>query len=543
MSTKGEGAEVLVLTKISHILGSTLELRAVFDGIMRVLASELGMVTGRLVLLDETTDQLRVVAAYGLTSEEQRRGTYAVGEGVTGKVVATGEPRIVEDVSTDPDFLNRTRPRSQRGTRESFICLPIVLESKVVGALSVDIPFVDRETLDNHQRLLTIVGAFTAQALQINRMVMRGRKELIEELDQLRKNVLDRYQLENIIGESKPMLEVFKTVSQVAAARATILITGETGTGKELIAKAIHFNSERKDGPFIRVNCGALAGTLLESELFGHVQGAFTGAIKDKVGRFEAANGGTLFLDEIGTLEVPLQVKLLRVLQEREFERVGDSRTIAVDVRIIAATNLDLETEAREGRFREDLFYRLNVVTIRLPALRERREDIPKLIDFFLDKYNLENGRNLRKMSRDLLAAMVRYPWPGNVRELENAIERAVVMSSGEEFTEDLLPLNIRAFVEQGRHRTGSETAGELARRLVRQSLRDCELDPGDRSIWDAVTARVERSLICEALKRCDGVKIKAAEFLGINRNTLAKKCGDLGIGASLDETAHAAQR
>ena len=220
-------------------------------------------------------------------------------------------------------------------------------------------------------------------------MVMRQKEELLEENAQLRAQVRDRYRFENIIGDSPAMHEVFATVGQVANSRATVLLLGETGTGKEMIAKAIHYNSPRRDKTFIRVNCGALTGTLLESELFGHVKGSFTGAIRDKQGRFEAADGGTIFLDEIGTLEPELQVKLLRVLQEREFERVGDTQTVKVDVRVIAATNVDLQEEVAKGNFREDLFYRLNVVSIYLPPLRNRREDIPRLIDFFLDKYNV----------------------------------------------------------------------------------------------------------------------------------------------------------
>ena len=327
------------------------------------------------------------------------------------------------------------------------------------------------------------------------------------------------------------MLEVFRTIDQIARTRATVLLIGETGTGKEMIAKAIHYNSDRKDKPFVRVNCGALSGHLLESELFGHVKGAFTGAIRDKIGRFEAADGGTLFLDEIATLETSLQVKLLRVLQEREFERVGDHVTVASDVRIIAASNLDLEQEIREKRFREDLYYRLNVVAIHLPPLRDRREDIPALIDFFLDKYNAENGRTLRRISRDVLNQLLRYPWPGNVRELENSIERAVVLSRGEDFTEELLPLSIRAFAEQTRPSSRSVSSDDLMRRLVCQTMEDAALgQPG--GIWEHVTARMERTLIEEAMGRCEGVKLKAADYLGINRNTLNKKYHELGLGA-----------
>src|SRR5436305_9229575 len=286
------------------------------------------------------------------------------------------------------------------------------------------------------------------------------------------------------------MHDVYATVAQVANSRATVLLLGETGTGKEMIAKAIHYNSPRKDKPFVRVNCGALTGTLLESELFGHVKGSFTGAIRDKMGRFEAADGGTIFLDEIGTLEPVLQVKLLRVLQEREFERVGDTTTVKVDCRVIAATNVDLQDAVAKNEFREDLFYRLNVVSIYLPPLRNRREDIPRLIDYFLDKYNAINGRNLRRISRDLLNILLRYPWPGNVRELENAIERAVVLSNDEDFTEELLPLSVRMFAAQRRTNQASESIESLTRRLADQAIVDYEMREGE--INQLVTAQIE---------------------------------------------------
>src|SRR5258706_352560 len=237
---------------------------------------------------------------------------------------------------------------------------PIKNEGRTTGALSVDKPFGSEEQLRNDYRFLDIVSAFLSQAIQINRMVMRQKEVLLEENAQLRAQVRDRYRFENIIGDSPAMHEVFATVGQVANSRATVLLLGETGTGKEMIAKAIHYNSPRKDKPFVRVNCGAMTSTLLESELFGHVKGSFTGAIKDKIGRFEAADGGSIFLDEIGTMEPQLQVKLLRVLQERELERVGDTQTLKVDVRVIAATNADLQEEVARYNFRQDLRYRLN---------------------------------------------------------------------------------------------------------------------------------------------------------------------------------------
>ncbi len=526
--------ELSLLNEISRVLGSTLDLHNVFDQTMRVLADRLGMERGSMVLLDEATGKLRIETAIGLTPEEIHRGQYEVGEGITGSVVASGESIVVRDIARDDRFLNRTGARNVvEGVQTSFICVPIKTEGRTIGALSVDKRFHDEESMKSDQRLLEILASFIAQALKINEIVALEREEWQEEKRSITANLRSKYKFDNIIGSAPAMLDVFDTIAQVASSRATCLLLGETGTGKELIAKAIHFNSNRADKPFIRVNCGALTGTLLESELFGHVKGSFTGAIKDKMGRFEAANGGTLFLDEIGTIDTGLQVKLLRVLQEREFERVGDNRTMKVDVRIIAATNLDLQEEVGKGKFREDLFYRLNVVTIHLPALRNRREDIPRLIDFFLDKFNAENGKQLRKISKEMLNIFVRYPWPGNVRELENAIERAVVLSRGDTLTEDLLPTAIRAFAQQGRANTASEGLDALTRRLADQSISEFELREGQ--IYDMVIRQVEKSLIEKALSRCSGVKIKAADFLGINRNTLNKKFKELGLESADD--------
>src|SRR5580700_6207661 len=528
----GADQELAILIEIGRILSSSLELRESFQKMMQIISEKLDMRRGALVLLDESTGRLRTEAAVGLTADEIDRGKYALGEGVTGNVVATGRARIIPDLRTEPDFLNRTgRPTSVSDKPLSFLCVPIKIENRTAGALSVDKPYVSEVSLQGDQAFLEIVAAFLAQAIQINRMMLRQKEELLEENAQLRAQVRDRFRFENIIGDSPAMHEVFGTVGQVANSRATVLLLGETGTGKEMIAKAIHYNSPRRDKPFIRVNCGALTGTLLESELFGHVKGSFTGAIRDKQGRFEAADGGSIFLDEIGTMEPPLQVKLLRVLQEREFERVGDNLTMKVDVRVIAATNVDLQEEVAKGNFREDLFYRLNVVPVYLPPLRNRREDIPRLIDFFLDKYNGQNDRKLRRISREMLNVLMRYPWPGNVRELENTIERAVVLSNDEDFHEELLPLSVRMFAAQRRTTQASESIETLTRRLADQAIADYEMREGE--IYQLVIDQIEHALIDRALAKCGGVKTKAADFLGINRNTLNKKVKDLGIEAS----------
>jgi len=472
------GTDLTTLMAIGEILSESLELRQAFPKVMQVISDQRVMRRGTLILLDESTGRLRTEAAIGLTPEDIQKNRFMVGEGVTGSVVATGRSRVVADVRKEPDFLNRTGRLANEpaGTAISFFCVPIRIENRVAGALAIDKPFQSDEQLQSDLVFLEIVAALLAQAIQINRMVMREKTELLEENAQLRSQIRDRFKFENIIGDAPAMQEVFATVGQIANSRATVLLLGETGTGKEVIAKAIHYNSPRRDKPFIRVNCGALTGTLLESELFGHVKGSFTGAIRDKIGRFEAADAGSIFLDEIGTMEPQLQVKLLRVLQEREFERVGDTAVVKVDVRVIAATNVDLQEEVAKGTFREDLFYRLNVVPIYLPPLRNRREDVPRLIDHFLDKFNGVNGRNLKKISREMLSILMRYPWPGNVRELENAIERAVVLSNGDEFGEELLPLNIRMFAQQRRQSQSTESLESLIKRLADQAIVDYEM-------------------------------------------------------------------
>jgi DNA-binding NtrC family response regulator len=333
--------------------------------------------------------------------------------------------------------------------------------------------------------------------------------------------------ISGIIGNSEVMQRVYALTRQVARSRASVLLLGETGTGKELIAKAVHDVSARRSGPFVRVNCGALSESLLESELFGHVKGAFTGAIENRTGRFEAAHSGTLFLDEINSTTAKLQVKLLRVLQEREFERVGDTRTVEVDTRLIAASNRNLQEEVQSERFREDLFYRLNVVPIHLPPLRDRREDIPQLVAHFLDYYNEENDRYVIHIQPEAMKQLQDYDWPGNVRELQNYIERAVVLAEGDELTVDLLPEELAG--ESGRRTFGREVDTEtLTHELVQQGL--SEAGPQEDSLHTKIVSRLERELISQVMVSCDNVQIKAAARLGINRNTLHKKLKEYNI-------------
>jgi DNA-binding NtrC family response regulator len=336
-----------------------------------------------------------------------------------------------------------------------------------------------------------------------------------------------------LIGSGPAMQEVYRVTRQVAKTNASVLLLGETGTGKELIAKAIHQLSARGSGPFVRVNCGALTESLLESELFGHVRGSFTGAIANRTGRFEAAHTGTIFLDEINSTTPKLQVKLLRVLQEREFERVGDTQTIRVDTRVIAASNRDLLTEVENERFREDLYYRLNVVPVDLPPLRERIEDIPELVAHFLSIYNEQNDRYVAHIDPAALEALQSYHWPGNVRELQNYVERAVVMAVGDEFRSELLPSNVRNGGGKARSVAGAVRAKPadletLTFELVQQGL--TVAGPHEDNLHAKIVSRVERELIAQVMASCENVQTKAATKLGINRNTLHKKLKEFGF-------------
>jgi DNA-binding NtrC family response regulator len=341
---------------------------------------------------------------------------------------------------------------------------------------------------------------------------------------------VERELIRGLIGESPAMREVYHVTRRVAPTRATVLLTGETGTGKELIARALHELSPRSSGPFVRVNCGALSENLLESELFGHAKGAFTSAIENRTGRFEAAHGGTIFLDEINSVSYQLQVKLLRVLQEHEFERVGDTRTIRVDVRVIAATNVDLQDEILAGRFREDLYYRLNVIPIFLPPLRQRGDDILRLVEFFSHRLAQADGRQTPVVAEDALHCLRQYDWPGNVRELQNYIERAMVLTSNDHITADLLPPHVRGLAPVRVGRRNADDLDSLCAEFVSRRL--AELGDDNQDAYNGVINVVEKQLLLQVLRKCQGVQTRTATRLGINRNTLHKKIEDYGLSS-----------
>lgn len=484
----------------------------ILGSILEILSANMGMRHGTITLLDPATKQLYIEVAHGLTDEEKGRGVYNIGEGITGRVVATGEPAIIPDIGKEPLFLDRTKSRGNiAGETISFISVPIQIKGETIGVLSVDRPLTNKTfLLEEDMRVLTIVASLIGQTITIAKMVELEKKGLIKEKMILQRELKSPYRFANIVFQSEKMREVLDSAWRVSQSKATVLIRGESGTGKELIARAIHYHSKRCDKPFININCAAIPDTLIESELFGHEKGAFTGAIQTKKGRFELADTGTLFLDEIGDIPISTQVKLLRVLQEKKFERVGGSKSITVDVRIITATNKDLEEAVRRSAFREDLYYRLNVVPIRIPALKDRKEDIPPLVGHFLQIYNEENNREV-KISNEALDTLLMYEWPGNVRELENCVERMIVMSKNEIIMAEDIPLNIGINFTSDK---SVENAGA-----------------GNIKTLDRTVEDIEKEKILDALKRCGYVQAKAARQLGITSRQIGYKMKKYGIG------------
>ena len=501
---RSDVSELSLLFEISRLLDQSMDLRDVVQPVLKAIAKHTGMLRGTLLLLDRNTGELFIEAAHGLSVGQQQRGRYLLGEGITGGVVRTGRPMVVPKVSEEPRFLNRTKARENLKKEEiSFICVPIKVGNEVIGALSVDHLFSDTVSLDEDVRMLSIIASMISQAVRLRQEAQADRDRLLEENSRLQEELRDRFRPANIIGRSNAMQSVFDLIVQVAHSETTVLIRGESGVGKELVAHAVHYNSPRAPNAFVRVNCAALPETLIESELFGHEAGSFTGATSRRQGRFELANGGTVFLDEIGDLSPHTQIRLLRVLQEREFERVGGTDTISVDVRIIAATNRDLEELIGENLFRQDLFYRLSVFPIHIPPLRERRTDILELANHFVEKYSRANNKKILRISTPAIDMLTAYHWPGNVRELENCIERAVLLSQDGVF--------------HGHHLPPTLQTAEASNTVMKGSLED-------------IVAAVEKEAIVEALKNSRGNKVKAAAALGITERIMGLRVNKYDI-------------
>jgi len=502
------------LLEVSQALSGTLNLKSSMQRVLQILIRHHGVVRGMVTLLRE--GELHVEAIEGF-DDRARTISYKVGEGITGQVAQSGKPIVVPRVSKEPEFLNRMPRRADVARNElSFICVPIVVQRATTGTLAVDLKFKAERDYESSVKFFGIVSSMIAQALNVQRLVEEERRRLVDENTHLRQELRERYDFSNIIGTSGPTRQMYEQVAQVAQTNTTVLIRGESGTGKELIAHAIHYNSLRAKKPFIKVSCAALPETLIESELFGYEKGAFTGANTRKKGRFEMAEGGTLFLDEIGDINPGTQVKLLRVLQEREFERLGGTETVKVNVRLIAATNKDMEKALADATFREDLYYRLNVFTIFVPPLRERKADLLLLADHFLEKFSREHGKVIKRISTPAIDMLMAYHWPGNVREMENALERAVLVCDGA--------------VIHGHHLPPSLQTADSSGTVTRVSLKDA-------------VAGYERDLILDALKTTRGNRAKAARLLDTTERILNYKVRGYGIDVRRFKTPEVGRR
>ena len=496
--------EIACLYEITEALHATLDLRKSLYRVLDLLSQHIGMNRGSITLLNPETSEIHVEVAHGISTSEKSRGRYKLGEGITGRVIEPGRPMAVPQIDEEPLFLDKMKARKGiRKSKISFICVPIKDGQKVIGALSADRILEGPSPLEDDMKLLTVISGLIAQKAALLERINRETDQLRRENIRLKRELNKKYSFTNIIGNSRKMQEVFYLITQVAKSNANVLLLGESGTGKELAANAIHYNSLRAEKPLVKVNCAALPANLVEAELFGYEKGAFTGANREKAGKFEMASGGTIFLDEIGSLALESQGKLLRVLQEREMERLGGMKVIKVNIRLIAAANQDLSGAVERGAFREDLFYRLNVYPIYLPALREREADVLLLSDYFLEKYSTEYGKDIKRISTPAIEALTQYHWPGNVRELENCLERAVLLCDDRVIHSYHLPPTLQTAKDTGTEQSRSfqEAVESFEKELIIDALK---------------TSRGNMRLASKALKtteRIFGYKVKKYEI------------------------------
>lgn len=485
---------ITCLHEITRTIHATLDLRKSLYKVLDLLSEHLGMNRGSITLLNPNSSEIHIEVARDISHREKTRGRYKLGEGITGRVIESGRPMAVPVIDEEPLFLDKTKARSRIDkSRISFVCVPIKEGLRVIGALSVDRLFDASSPLDEDIRLLTIISTLIAQKVSLLEKINREQDQLREENIRLKKELDKKYSFTNIVGNSRKMQEVFYLITQVAKSNANVLLLGESGTGKELVANAIHYNSLRTTKPLIKINCAALPANLVEAELFGYEKGAFTGANRKKEGKFELANGGTVFLDEIGSLALESQGKLLRVLQEKDFERLGGVKTIKVNIRLIAATNQELTSAVEAGTFREDLFYRLNVYPIYLPPLREREADLLLLADYFLEKYARAYNKDIRRISTPAIDAFTRYHWPGNVRELENCLERAVLLCDDQVVHSYHLPPTLQTAEDTGTQQSQSfeEAVETFERELLIDALKSSRGNMRQAAIALKTTERI----------------------------------------------------
>ena len=484
-----------LLYEMSRLVTEAGDLPTTLKILLSLMKRHMKLIRGAVSLYDTDSGKIFIHESFGFSEEEVARGVYSLGEGITGRVVETGQAMIVPRIRDEPNFLNRTDSRGDiANTLLSFLCVPIQRGKKVMGAISAERVYENQQLLDLDARVLSILAATTAQAVELYLVENVQKVTLQAENRRLRGALKEKFKPSNIIGNSKPMQEVYQLIEKVTRSKTTVLILGESGVGKELVASAIHYNSVNAAGPFIKFNSAALPESVIESELFGHEKGSFTGATTLRRGRFEDASGGTIFIDEIGELSLSMQAKLLRVLQERSFERVGGNTPIHVDIRILAATNRDLTDMVAKGTFREDLYYRLNVFPITIPPLRDRGNDIIALADHFLTKFSTEMGVDVKRISTPAINMLLCYHWPGNVRELENVIERAIILAEDGAIHAYNLPPSLQTPIVSESSPTGS---------------------------LDARLNAIEYEMIVDVLKATHGNTTEAASQLGLTRRVL----------------------
>ena len=499
-------SEITVLQEISSALVRERNVRTLLDDVLGILEKRMDMCRGTITLLQG--NELSIEASRGLNAEEKAHGHYRLGEGVTGRVAQTGRAEVVPDVHADSRFLNRTGAR-HGACPIAFVCVPLVHLGQVIGTLSVDRPNPPDFTVDAFNRdvaLLQIIANITAEAAAVCLKEREEREALMAENRRLRDMLAANPG--DMLGNCREMRAVYEQIRQVAPSNATVLVRGASGTGKELVARAIQRMSSRRDKPFVTLNCAALPETLIESELFGHEKGSFTGADQRRIGRAEAADGGTLFLDEIGDLSVPLQVKLLRFLQERTFSRIGSNVEIRSDVRFIAATSRNLERMMAEGKFREDLYYRLSVFPISMPDLAARTGDVLLLAEHFMERMSMKYGKRVTKISAPAVNMLLAWKWPGNVRELENCIERAVLTATDDTIHGYNLPPQLQA-----------------------EEFAESPFDAGEeRKSLEARLEAYERHVLEDAVRRHGGNRSAAGRELGVSPRMMNYRLGKLGI-------------
>jgi len=514
--------ELETLYCVGEILSRSLDFRNTLREVLRALDEQAGMSRSVVTLLDPESGDL-VVNAVSVEDEsapgERETVRYHSGEGLLGLIVEEKRTIALARTGDDSRFLNRLGLYDRR---LPFIAAPINVGGKLQGVLAVQPNTPDDGLLDERTRFVEMVANLIGQSVRLSLDIEKEKKNLLEERDNLRRTVRHQYGFDNIVGRSAPMRRVFDQVRMVSKWNTTVLLRGETGTGKELIASAIHYHSPRARGTYVRLNCASLPENLLESELFGHEKGAFTGAVSSRQGRFEVADGGTLFLDEIGEISPAFQAKLLRVLQEGELERVGGTKTMKIDVRVIAATHRDLEAAVDEGSFREDLYYRLNVMPIVLPALRERLEDVPDLAQFMATRIGEVQGRRIT-LTEAALRRLTQYTWPGNVRELENCLERAAVMSESGNIDADLIRID--------RHRESPAAHSPAPNFAPAPALGiGVSLSNGGSLAAPSNAEGDERSRVIAALEQAGWVQARAARILGMTPRQIAYRILTLNI-------------